>query len=384
MYIQTPPSPSTELVLEEEGGVTVTLKDRFLPYLPLRVEGKQRAEFTWYPGSPEATVQMLGPEEGAIRINGFWKDKFFELVQNVLVTSDTPIPVLVTNVAELVATVDTMRRMGRRITLNWGGLRRVGHITSFTQTWHNFHDVEWDIEFSVLSQGETTVPSVSAAEITLPSLYSLALKTSLEIQQKIIDGSGLPTYLAVIGAVNNAMLAGELLATATAGAIGDVARGYANGVFSVTQGTRRVIANLTSTVVGLGIQANTIADTATSEALSFGIYGGMDNAPIGAQLAANSFQRTVSDTMRKARYSFADSRRLAARQAAGEASKIQTYTPPTDTDLRTISVRYYNTDAYWQDLMIYNGLQESRVPQGALVSIPPTTAFSDKNSTRSG
>lgn len=389
MYIQTPNSPASDFILEEEGGVTLTLTGRFLPYRPIRIEGKQRAEFTWYPGSPEATVQMLGPEEGSIRLQGFWKDKFLASEGSDVTVEGRPAVggislISTSNVAEIVQTVDNMRRMGRRITMKWSGLQRVGHITSFAHTWHNIHDCEWEIEFSVLSQGEGTVPSVSPVAVTLPDIYAQAVKEALAIQQRIIEASGLPNYVKLTGAMNISVAAFELTALAYVNALGDVARGYADATFSVSQGARRALSTLTSAVVGFGIQADATADMALSEFVSTVPFGGQDNMPMGAQLAANSVQRTYADTIRKARYSFALTRRLMAAQSAGEAAQVQTYTPPTDAGLRDISNRFYNTPNYWQDLMVYNGLSNSRVAQGTQLSIPPATAFNDSQTTRDG
>lgn len=55
---------------------TIRLRGRALPYQGVSWGGIQRVKHTWYPGNPEASEQLLGPEEEPTTIKGMWKDLF--------------------------------------------------------------------------------------------------------------------------------------------------------------------------------------------------------------------------------------------------------------------------------------------------------------------
>ena len=378
MYIRTPNAPAESLSLEEEGGITLVLNERFLPYRPITIGGKQRAEFTWYPGSPEATVQMLGPEEDSIQLRGFWKDKFLGetsvLIGQALNQQTGGLSVnRADNVAALVQAVDAMRRMGRRITLKWSGLMRVGHITGFRQTWHNVHDCEWELDFTVVSQGENTVPVVAAVQITPPDAYQQALKQAIIIQDAIIAASRVNDVLALTNQASVGLNAAAVLVQAATGALYDVARGYTSAYVTVTQGLRRVVSIQTGAIAGTSTVLRSSIDTALSEFYSFGQYGDQDNTPLGVQLAADNLRRTVARDFRATQRAFAFNRRQAAVEATGTNSQVQTLITTADTDLRTVSQNAYGTSDYWRSLMTYNGLSTSRLPAGMALFIPPAS-----------
>ena len=378
MYIRTPNAPAESLVLEEEGGVTLVLNERFLPYRPITIGGKQRAEFTWYPGSPEATVQMLGPEEDSIQLRGFWKDKFLGetsvLIGQALNQQTGGLSVnRADNVEALVRVVDAMRRMGRRITLTWSGLMRVGHITGFRQTWHNVHDCEWELDFTVVSQGENTVPVVAAVQITPPDAYQQALKQAIIIQDAIIAASRVNDVLALTNQASVGLNAAAVLVQAATGALYDVARGYTSAYVTVTQGLRRVVSIQTGAIAGTSTVLRSSVDTALSEFYSFGQYGDQDNTPLGVQLAADNLRRTVARDFRATQRAFAFNRRQAAVEATGTNAQVQTQITTADTDLRTVSQTAYGTSDYWRPLMTYNGLSTSRLSAGQTLFVPPAS-----------
>src|SRR5262245_24990140 len=54
----------------------VRLIGRALPYRPITFSGTMRHDITWYPGNPEATIQVLGAAEDPTTINGRWSDRW--------------------------------------------------------------------------------------------------------------------------------------------------------------------------------------------------------------------------------------------------------------------------------------------------------------------
>jgi hypothetical protein len=140
--------------IQEVGGQSIVLSGRALPYRPLKFQGTQQLEQTWYPGYDRATVQVLGPHEENTTINGMWKDRF--LAENgVGVFGGVPSPrsAIVSagqpifSTIEAVTLFENLRRSGVQIDVSWGPVARRGYLRSFSHTWTTEHDCEWEMEF---------------------------------------------------------------------------------------------------------------------------------------------------------------------------------------------------------------------------------------------
>ena len=379
-------SPATSFTLAEEGGVTLTLTDRFLPYRPVSIQGKQRAEFTWYPGNPEATVQMLGPDEGVIQLRGYWKDRFIQDTASTYIApaSDSSIPIGALSaslagrtVADLVQAVDAMRRMGRRITLTWDTLVRVGHITGFTQTWHNQHDVEWEIDFSVVSQGEATVPTATPFQATSAEVYAAVLA-----RLEVLAGTRnlLPPELTLLQRVNALLVEFE------------------NNVFNFTQVLYNTAANITQYAAAPGdiarrtaalasgivtqasVFSGAVVDRALSDLVEFGFYGGEDQTPYGIQMNSANWRRSLRNAVQAIAYNNAITRNQIQQNLNAELTEA--FVASEGMDLRDVSTRYYGTQNEWVFLMEYNGLRGSRLSAGQVVYVPRTPTSSGAGTAR--
>ncbi len=375
-------SEASTFSLIEEGGVTLELRERALPYRPLTISGKQRAEFTWYPGNPEATVQMLGPEEGVITLRGYWKDRFIQgtgaarfigaevtqlraAIQSTLTTSAA-----IASVSDLVQRVDDMRRMGRRITLSWAGLQRVGHITSFTQHWNNVHDCEWEMDFSVLSQNEAVVPTAqqnapNLADQAVQALQqaqnvSTATATAFELLQEASLTFSNTLLQSVTAFDEGTTRAAEVIYNATS----SVAT-YAQAPFDAA---RRIAASASGLVVSASQTLGTAVDRSLADCVEFGAWGMQDDAPMGIQIAGNSVQRSFNNAVQSVRYNNALTRYALEQQLQQELSA--SFVASQNMDLRDVSTRYYGTPDNWQQLMQFNGFASSKLNAGDLVWVP--------------
>jgi hypothetical protein len=150
-------------VIQEVGGRRIVLSGRALPYRPLKFQGTQQLEQTWYPGYDRATVQVLGPHEENTTVNGMWKDRFLGTRQ-LAVTEFVPGYAYVndeayTETSRLVELFDGIRRSGVQLDVSWGPVARRGYLRSFSHTWTTEHDCEWEMEF--LWSSNETIPSTS-------------------------------------------------------------------------------------------------------------------------------------------------------------------------------------------------------------------------------
>lgn len=363
--------------LEEEGGTYLELRERALPYRPLTISGKQRAEFTWYPGNPEATVQMLGPDEGAIQLRGYWKDRFIQGTQAATIASAEQLSFGrqggfsvgqgVASISDLVSTVDAMRRRGRRIKLTWGDLVRVGHITGFTQTWHNVHDCEWEIDFSVVSQGEGPVVSVAASGVTAADTYQQEL-AYLDTLDAARDAQKITPTVTFLQKVQAAYALFEEAQFQVVSAMYGIATNISQYAAAPGDMARRSTALYSGIVTQASAFLGGTVDRALSDWFEFTYWGSEDQTPYGVQLNSANTRRSVRDAVQAIRYNNAISRYELQQQLNAEL--VVSYVAPGNIDLRDISTRYYGTQNEWRFLMEFNGLRSSEVPAGTLILVP--------------
>lgn len=407
-------APSTSFALTEYpfvyDSLSVTLQDRALPYRPISINGRQRAEFTWYPGSPNATVQMLGPEEGVISLRGFWKDRFLAGSDNVIALRGGGNPLSRTDtVADLVRLVDEMRRRGKQICLTWDDLIRYGHITSFTQTWHNHHDCEWEMEFSVISQEDPTTKvetlaftAPTAADVWIeatnktkeanklnldsvwgergttapsqpPDVSALVFSTASSIKPKPPDWWAAGWNNLVKGAEDLQGFGGyiELAANEWANGLGNVAQQALYIAQTPSELGRNLLNALAGPAATLFRAGGSLLDGALTEYYTYAeVFQQVqqDNVPFGIQLGQKSYLTRWKAVEQDIRTSNAVWRARYTEELMN--TTVRTFVAPADMDLRDVCTKFYGTQDGWIELMIYNGLVVSRIPAGFVVRVP--------------
>lgn len=351
-----------------DGSSTLELRARALPYRPLTIGGRQRMEFTWYPGSPSATVQMLGPEEAPITMNGFWKDRFIgqqpllsELNSTAVFYNNEPIR----NVSDLVDIVDAMRRSGLAYKFTWDRLQRFGHISNFEVTWHNTHDAEWQLEFSVTAQEERAAarPQTNLATIQQISTQAQVNQDELETRLDILrlrQLNPLEQFLSAVAELDD-------LITGYANDVTRIANGVASAVMAPGNAARSLTATITSSVRSITATANTITNAAVDQYFFFA--GGQDNSPIGSQVAAASAQQELGAVINNFRNATIFQRYDLQTQIQQEQTR--SYLAQGNIDFRDISTQFYGTPDNWILLMRFNGYEDSKVSAGDLIWVPP-------------
>lgn len=387
-------SPATSLLISNEADENdwLYLLSRALPYRPVTFSGKQRAEFTWYPGSPIATTQMLGPEESAITLKGFWKDKFLPENGGAAYYNNSPVD----TVRNLTQLVDGMRRRGQLYKLTWDELVRVGHITSFTQTWHNAHDCEWEIEFTPLSQGDEATPVVLGNLPNVADYYqqtaasvntarsglriSVPLPTATAINDSVPELAA-PTYSQRLSILAGAVELAATLGPRVAGILSELddallglqnnAYNTAASVYSLTlvgsDAGRRMVALAAQNIAQARRTYATVTDVSWDTVFNVAPADPND-VNIGSQVAMRAYQRRVRESTRD----------LAYQQGTQASEILATLNPelkaafiaPQNMDLRDVSTQFYGTPDSWRDLLIFNKLESSRLTAGTLVWVP--------------
>lgn len=140
---------------------SVQLNGRALPYRPVEFVGEQAHVQTWYPGNPVATIQVLGPREGALNIGGTWKTSKLVGSVKLLGFDDIPSDGGTVTAEDLVQVFHRLRIAGNALEVRWGPEVRRGVLYRFSPNYQRLEDIEWTAEF-VWSQRGDQLPARAA------------------------------------------------------------------------------------------------------------------------------------------------------------------------------------------------------------------------------
>jgi len=254
-----PLSLASALTIVEQTGEkrTLRLMGRALPYRPLTLSGTMRAEVTWYPGNPEASIQVLGSAEDECTINGFWKERFlstFEQTESGSATAATLDDVPVTATMDLVEAMDSIRRQGQLLEVTWDSLVRYGILSKFIQKWSNRKDCEWDATFIWLGRDMVSEAATFAQEADTSTMS----RTWASLLKQLEDAIELP-FAAVSGMMDKVRSGANKVKAAT-NTINNIAEGVVDGTMNMIDTARASVAAIQS----IKTAALNIADIAES------------------------------------------------------------------------------------------------------------------------
>lgn len=364
-------SGATSMTIKELSGMgrTLTLFGRALPYRPITFSGTMRAEFSWYPGNPEATAQMLGAAEDETSMHGMWKDRFLGGVNPTAIATIDGNPI--TTVSELAKRVDDFRRQGQLLEVTWDSILRQGIMTKFAQTWLYHTDMEWEMVFTWTGQGDTPGPAVLAlrTDFTDVSAVWSADKANYD------DATANVGILGQVTALADKFT--ETLATFTRdldNGVNDINSAVANTVDSVLDpiyATRRVIGVLS----GLTDEAGQLIQDMGNHIDRY-VYSDNDATiaalPAGKCIAASKYKRRILVQAQQVRYNAAQQQADLSKQL--NPNIIGAYVARADTDLRIVSNLYYGTPDEWRTLQAFNYIVGSVLAAGDVVFIPQLRA----------
>jgi len=367
-YGQGTPLVITELTGDRR---SITLTGRALPYQPLVFSGTMRLESTWYPGNPIATTQVFGAAEDETSMKGMWKNRFLKEFENgdaQIYTAGAKISTdfnsfQVADVSELAKIVDDVRRKGQIVEVTWDEIIRRGFLQKFVQTWKSRQDLEWEIVFSWVSQGDEPSPAAFTGQMDLGQIQAS--------WNNMVGG-----LRKAVGLEKVAQLRGDI-----ANKIAELGNKISDLADQITDTIALLVAvaNTPAAVVGrlMAIYSNLVdtADQLLSVVKSVGAYSqmfdfGSDEPDYGEQLQTQAYGEGI-------RRQTEEIRRQALEQQADMLKNLNpnllgTYIAKAGDNLRDISVAFFKTPDHWRDLMAFNSITNSELSAGQIILIPKT------------
>lgn len=348
----------------------VRLVERALPYRPFKLTGKQRTDFTWLPGAPQASVTVLGASEEPTTINGYWKDKYLGATtgQPCFQVNNEQ----VTSAREASELIDSIRSAGQLVEVTWLDKTRHGILTQFDQTWHTSADLEWSITFDWSSKGDAVSAAVFITDDAITDVF-----TTVKTQQEKLDDIGTPdsfglsnSFLDTIAGIQQSI--DNLIAN-----IEDTIVNLTDRVLSPVRATRGLIATLS------GIEGECEIMMTFMNNQVAGAMNGSDpdvasqsyNEKLSAELYREELRAWAKEMQRIA----CEQRSVMTQQISGDLAG--TYIAKAGEDLRDVSRIFYQTPFEWRRIMVFNDLDTAELQAGQVVLVPKVNPAEDGQTT---
>lgn len=331
------------MVILEDGGERrkIFLRSTDLPNSRAYMDfgGGVRTSKTWYPGSQEPTVQILGPEEGPLEFGGVFNDHLFQATGHA---------------TALVSLIDRVRKSGHPVVITYGPFMRRCVWKDARFRVMDITRIGYKLRFEIIRTGIGTkrrisqvldIPGVDAAANAAESLSGLL--------GALPKGLGNAQIEAAIQAANNVVnsIAGAGSVLEVLGEFGKVispnsAKLALNNLDEASTDTKAV----NDALVQLDYTA--IAGTNFSSLTNGGLQA---SQAFGANLSV-------------AREIFSIRPRVAS--LANETNQNTVYVASQDDTLQSISHSFYGDAGRWPELVKSNGLTSTHVTPGDQLKIP--------------
>lgn len=369
-------SPSSFTIKQLTGDQhSLELKGRALPYQPLTLEGAMRAEFTWYPGNGVASVQMLGGEEKGTTISGTWKDRFIKSVTDegrAVVPSGVALwdGSQVGDVYDLALLVDSLRKAGQLVEVKWDRFVRRGILLRFKQTWLRIEDLEWEMEFQWVSQGdEQTPPTIPDT----PDANDFSKKLTAKLDQLRTALTLPPEFQVVDDFMSQVNSLADIIDDAAVEAENAVRNGIAK-VSSPIEVAERVLTSAESVKTAASGIVTAVEQFPPKDLIN---TSAPDDLNVGDALLATTWSRNIKTQARDIAL-FASLEGDSLRAIVRRDQLLAVFTARENMDLRDVSRTYYGTTFQWRTLLSFNKFSTSKLSAGQVVLVPKLD-FEDAN-----
>ena len=329
----------------------VVLAGSFMPFQPFKFGGSQQVVKEYYPGNSEPTVQVLGPRETDITINGRLKikkikdDNFRHLAR------------------EYQKQIDAMRIRGNLVKLKLGEWYRYAFIDTVDFGLKTERDIDYSITFTVIGFNppkNSMFLSGSNEDPVQPNKELIRLGADLLKEMRNYPESMPQDIIDILDSAINAIAEAVGLVTGFVdGIISDAERlnASANRALGLIKNARATVSRTMRTVGQIQMNAATLgtkfqteaAKTAATITNANHIHKVQANATSYISLLANLQARFRNLTF------MVPKRRHLVRQG--------------DT-LQKVSILYYNTADNWARIFAHNRMTSTTLVVGTVIEIP--------------
>jgi len=370
--------PETYFTIAQQTGPrrAVRLAGRGGPYEgTVTFSGTQRHEKTLYGGSPDASIQIQGPDEDGWSPQGMWSDRYMTgsaptcvaLLQTGQATPQNPQGTQAQTAVQLAQFIDLIRREGQVVRVSYDVEVRYGVLVRFGWTPRPTMDrVEWQMEF--VWSGRSGQPSVPAAPQRLGGQdFASGLSRAVSRLQDLTGTvQNLPGQFPL-----NFQALQQLRAGVTQ--LGQL-RDAAYNTLSAYAGQIQSALDTTQSLLTTG--ADAINDAANLAALtqqhSYRVLTGLADlgtVTAGQYVAAAAYARQVGEQARSIEDFGVEF--LATAQANYLSDVVRIRPVRAGEDLRSIALDEYGNPQEWRAIAAYNGLRgPGDVLPGESVFIP--------------
>ncbi len=161
---------SNVMTIEELAGRKrrIALRGGALPLAGAAWAGKNNVVTTWYPGNPQGSQQVLGPQLLPSEWDGEWTRTRLGRTP-VLVSEDGGPEVQLVRPETIADLFESIRDAGCRLRVSWRNLVREGRLAEFSRQHGKTTDIIWNVKFEWASRGnpvETRVLKVRGKSTT--------------------------------------------------------------------------------------------------------------------------------------------------------------------------------------------------------------------------
>lgn len=388
------------LVIEELSEVspvpitTITLNSTNMPFAPFTYGGTQHVVSEYYPGNAEPSTQVFGAREDAVTFKGRLKGKRLQ--------ADS-VPDLREFADAMKDEIDGVRKRGNMVSITLGEWVRYGYITKATFNLRTLADIDYQIEFLVISNVKPE--NAKFAKEAFPSLGTnnlLLMKATAEFEQLAANPPGgfspslfdtisglISTVAEAVSAVtkfvDNVIKTGEDAQRLANRGLGLIK----NATASISQFKRRVGAldayrdsfNANSTTTWneakKAISARFVMQTYHQPSKQGGSNKPLSAAQIAAlQTSLGKYSR--SDTAKAAALSRQTGKSMEQLllemkqnfQKLAKLEPLRSYRVKQGDTLQKISVLFYKTPNNWEDIYKHNKLISTVLVRGTVLEIP--------------
>jgi LysM repeat protein len=331
-----------EILPTGASGDKIVFAGNWMPKIPFSFGGKQRMKKEYYSGYSEPSVQVFGPEELPITINGTFKDKRFSNPQLKNISE------------EMQKEVDAVRIRGNVVRLQLGEFERYAIIEETKFDLERLSRINYSITFFVIGfnapknaiflQRKKEVPFGINKEL-------IALATEFQLNSSTIPDSVPRSIADIINGVTSEVA--EVLATVT---------NFVDAIFTTVQDIKSSVNRIKGLIKyaqqvlsrykrQLGSLAS--FDPSTSIAGRYD-YGKYTTSSIAAASSLTSLLQRLFAQFSNIINTLPLARRLVK----------------TGDTLQKISVEYYGNSGNWKEIYDYNDLTNTDLQIGRLIEIP--------------